>query len=117
MSKDVTIARDVNIDERGDPINWRHNERAGVLGAVMLLERIAKFDTDPLFRREARVQADFLRALIRRRSRDGYDTLDGAIQEALQALAHSRAQPKPPALTCERVGGTDDRPVFRITEG
>lgn len=78
--------RDVNIGADGLPINWRHNERAGVLGAVLLLEQIARHDTSADFRRQARVQCDFLRALIRRRSRDGKDTLDGAIRDALAAL-------------------------------
>lgn len=86
MTRDVTEIRDVNVGADGNPIDWRQNERAGVIGAVLLFERIARFDTNPDFRREARVQADFLRSLIRRRSRDGRDTLDGALREALQAL-------------------------------
>ena len=82
----TTEVREVNTDADGLPIDWRQNERAGVLGTVLLLEQIARNDSNPEYRHAARHQADFLRALMRRRSRDGRDTLDGAIREALQQL-------------------------------
>lgn len=82
----TTEVRESNTDADGLPINWRHNERAGVLGTVLLLEQIARNDSNPEYRHAARHQADFLRALMRRRSRDGKDTLDGAIRDALQQL-------------------------------
>lgn len=78
--------REINTDADGLPIDWRHNERAGILGTVLFLEQVARWDTSNDFRKQARAQADFLRALIRRRSRDGRDTLDGALREAIERL-------------------------------
>lgn len=82
----ATEIRDVNTGADGLPIDWRANERAGVLGTILFLEQVARWDTSEEFRKSARHQADFLRALLRRRSRDGKDTLDGALREALQKL-------------------------------
>lgn len=78
--------RDINTGADGLPIDWRANERAGILGTILFLEQVARWDTSEEFRKAARHQADFLRALVRRRSRDGKDTLDGALREALQKL-------------------------------
>jgi hypothetical protein len=83
----VTQVRDVNVGADGYPINHRHNERAGILSTIMFLERMVREQgvTQEL-RAEARFQADFLRHLVRKRVRDGADTLDGALREALEQL-------------------------------
>lgn len=77
---------DPNIGNDGYPIDHRQNERAGILSTIMFLERLARTAVSEPDRKEARFQADYLRSLVRRRSRDGKDTLDGALREALQKL-------------------------------
>lgn len=82
----TTEIRDVNVGADGYPIDHRQNERAGILSTILFLERLARSSISEPDRKEARFQADFLRALVRRRSRDGKDTLDGALREALEKL-------------------------------
>ena len=77
---------DPNIGNDGYAIDHRQNERAGILSTIMFLERLARTAVNEADRKEARFQADYLRALMRRRSRDGKDTLDGALREALEKL-------------------------------
>lgn len=95
----TTPVRDVNVGADGYPINHRHNERAGILSTIMFLERLVREQgvTQEL-RAEARFQADFLRHLVRKRVRDGADTLDGALREALEKLmiGQQRQLPAPP---------------------
>lgn len=95
----VTPVRDVNLDADGYPINHRQNERAGILSTIMFLERMVREPgvTQEL-RTEARFQADYLRSLVRKRVRDGRDTLDGALREALEKLmlGQQRQLPAPP---------------------
>ena len=81
---------DPNIGADGYAIDHRQNERAGILSTIMFLERLARTSIAEPDRKEARFQADYLRSLVRRRSRDGRDTLDGALREALEALMASR---------------------------
>lgn len=82
----ITELRDTNTGSDGYPIDHRHNERAGVLSTILFLERMVRTAVSEADRKEARFQADYLRALMRRRSRDGRDTLDGALREALEKL-------------------------------
>lgn len=86
--------RDVNVGADGYPIDHRQNERAGILSTIMFLERMVREQgvTQEL-RAEARFQADFLRHLVRRRVRDGKDTLDGQLREALARLMAASAPP------------------------
>lgn len=86
--------RDVNVGADGYPIDHRQNERAGILSTIMFLERMVREQgvTQEL-RAEARFQADFLRHLVRRRVRDGKDTLDGQLREALARLMAANAPP------------------------
>lgn len=82
----TTEVRDVNLGADGYAIDHRQNERAGILSTIMFLERMAHTLIAEPDRKEARFQADYLRSLVRRRVRDGKDTLDGALREALEAL-------------------------------
>lgn len=77
---------DPNRDEQGNLIDWRKQERAGILGTILFLEQVARWDTSDAFRREAAHQAKFLRTLMRRRANTDRDDLDGALREALEKL-------------------------------
>jgi hypothetical protein len=101
MIPTVTPVRDVNLGEDGFPINHRTNERAGILSTIMFLERMARTLISEPDRKEAAFQAAYLRNLVRRRVRDGKDTLDGAVQEALKQLMVPRPQLPNDPLTIE----------------
>ena len=65
----------------GNIINPTTNLRAGIMGTILLLEQIARRDQDADFRREARIQADSLRGMIRRRAGKWDASIDAAIME------------------------------------
>lgn len=55
----------------GSKVPDRIVEKAGILGALRLLEEIAKRDENPEYRRQARHNADELKRLVRRAARTG----------------------------------------------
>lgn len=83
-----------NVDPDGQAIDVRMNTRAGIVGAILLLEQIARYDLTPKFRREARVQVDVLKALIRSR-KNGHDFTDAEILGDLPKLVEQRRKALP----------------------
>jgi hypothetical protein len=102
----ATDLRDTNTGADGYPIDHRQNERASILSTILFLERLARSSISEADRKEARFQADFLRAMVRRRSRDGRDTLDGALREALEQLM--APPPKPLAAPTRQLPPPDE---------
>lgn len=92
----ITPVRHSDLGEDGHPIDKRRNERAGILSTIMFLERLVRTSSvAEADRKEARFQADYLRSLVRSRVRDGRETLDGQLREALAKLM------APPPVTIE----------------
>lgn len=85
-SPELAGVRDPNIGADGLPINWRMQERAGILGTILFLEQVARWDTSEEFRKGAAHQAKFLRVLMGRRANSDRNDLDGALREALEQL-------------------------------
>lgn len=83
---DTAGVTDPNRDAEGNLIDWRKQERAGILGTILFLEQVARWDTNEEFRKGAAHQAKFLRVLMGRRANSDRNDLDGALKEALEQL-------------------------------
>lgn len=70
--------RRTDHDDDGQVVPGHVNAKASLVGAIRLLEEIAKRDDNPHYRRAARVQADGLKALLRK-VRDGKVWTDAEI--------------------------------------
>lgn len=106
----TTTLIDPNLDAQGYPIDHRMNERASIIGTIMFLEQLTRHGAlSATERKAARHQADFLKALVRKRSRDGKDTFDGAMRDAIETMmiehAKRKAHREPDRLTFEAEGG------------
>lgn len=98
----MTEIRDSNRNEHGEVIDHRQNERAGIIGTILFLERLSRDSDDKAVRHEARHQADYLRALMRRRANSDANDLDGCLRDALAQLMAPPATALPaPALRIE----------------
>lgn len=82
--------RRTDHDDDGQVVPGHVTVQASLVGAIRLLEEIAKRDDNPHYRRAARIQADGLKALLRK-VRDGKVWTDAEIlgpllQEPRRAL-------------------------------
>ena len=55
-----------DVDDDGLTVSHRVMQKASLIGAIRLLEEMARKDDNPHYRRSARLQADALKAFIRR---------------------------------------------------
>ena len=70
--------RRTDHDDDGQVVPGHVTVQASLVGAIRLLEEIAKRDDNPHYRRAARIQADGLKALLRK-VRDGKVWTDAEI--------------------------------------
>lgn len=86
-------------DGDGELVPLAEQAKASLMGALRLLEEIARKGDDPAHRRAARVQADGLKAMIRRMTNGGNIVAD--MERELKALAATprKLTSAPKALT------------------
>ncbi len=71
FNSDGSRKEDANRDVDGNLVPLTEQAKASLMGALRLLEEIARKGDDPAHRRAARVQADGLKAMIRRMNNGG----------------------------------------------
>lgn len=85
----------------GSRVPDRIVQKAGILGALRLLEEIARRDENPNYRRQARHNADELKRLVRRAAKTGGLVVSDAeiLGPLLEEMKQARAQQQrlPPA--------------------
>lgn len=88
-----------HYEDGGGRVPDRIVERGGLIAAIRLLEEIALRDQEPRYRREARVQADNLKRLVRRRAGQQGETISDAemLGNLLEVVRERRKHALPPA--------------------
>ena len=98
-----TLGQIDHYPDGGSKVPDRIVEKAGILGALRLLEEIARRDENPNYRRQARHNADELKRLVRRAAKTGGLVVSDAeilgdlkIELAAKRIGHSAGK-LPPA--------------------
>jgi hypothetical protein len=107
FNSDGSRKEDANRDVDGELVPLAEQAKASLMGALRLLEEIARKGDDGVHRRAARVQADGLRAMIRRMNNGGNVVAD--MERELKALAAAprKLTSAPRALTHDTIDMDD----------
>lgn len=101
FNSDGSRKEDADRDMDGNLVPLGEQTKASLMGALRLLEEIARKGDDPAHRRAARVQADGLKAMIRRMNNGGNVIFE--MERELKALASTprKLTGAPKALTLD----------------
>lgn len=92
-----TPLRKANVDDDGQVVPIAVQNKASIIGAIRLLEEIARKDDNPHYRRAARAQADGLKRMAKRmaegRKLSDEDILGPVLQEINAPRPRQAAQP------------------------